>query len=180
VSQAWIETSRGIKFDVLAPTVDMIDIEDIAHALSQMNRFTGHCKFPYPVSQHSRLASYLVPQEHALWALLHDGSEAFIGDMSRPLKHFSVAGDEYRKVEKRIQDVICDKFGLSREEPPEVKRADNMMLYAEKAQLMSGLDWSHKWAESEEQANVKIVRLSFDENKYLFLARFHELYKGNL
>jgi len=53
-------------FDILNPTPDMINIEDIAHAGSQMNRFTGHCRFPYPVTQHERLGSYLVPEEHRL------------------------------------------------------------------------------------------------------------------
>lgn len=175
MSDAWIETFTGIQFDILDTTVDMVSIEDIAHALSQANRFTGHCKYPYPVSQHCRLASYIVPEQHSLWALLHDASEAYIGDMNRPLKHFSLAGDEYRKVENRLMGVICDRFGLSRVEPPEVKKADNAMLYAEKEQLMFGIAWKHKWSDTEEAADVKIVETSFRENKQLFLNRFFEL-----
>jgi 5'-deoxynucleotidase YfbR-like HD superfamily hydrolase len=175
MSEAWIETSTGKKFDVLDPQPDMVCIEDIAHAGSQMNRFTGHCRFPYPVTQHSRLGSYIIDPEFALDFLLHDASESYIGDMNRPMKHFSIAGDEYRKVEARIQGVICDVFGIIRVEPAQVKRVDNMMLYAEKAQLMFGVTWGHKWSETEEAADIKIVETSFYDNKRMFLERFYQL-----
>src|SRR6266436_6699443 len=169
MSKANIETYTGIRFDILEPTTEMVSIVDIGHALSQGNRFTGHCKFPYPVAQHSRLGSYLVPPEHALWFLLHDASEAYLGDMNRPLKHFTLAGAEYRKVEKVVQDVICDRFGLSREEPSVVKQIDNQMLYAEKQQLMATPRFYEEWSEDKKAAKVKIVETSFTENKLLFL-----------
>ena len=175
MSRAYIQTFTGLSFDILKPTVEMVSIEDIAHALSQMNRFTGHCRYPYPVSQHSRFVSHLVPDEFALWGLLHDASEAYIGDMNRPLKHFSAAGESYRRVEKHLMNVICDKFNLSREEPPCVKEADDMMLYAEKQQLMYSPDFIYQWAEVK-PADVKIVETSFYDNKKLFLERFYQLY----
>lgn len=174
---AWIETYTGVAFDILAPTLDMINIEDIAHALSQMNRFTGHCKFPYPVAQHSRLGSYIVPQEHAFAFLLHDASEAYIGDMNRPLKHFSAAGDAYRAVEDRVQSLIYKRFGLDEHEPKVVKDVDNLMLYAEKQQLMHSPDFKYQWSETQEAADVVIKETSFYDNKRLFLDRFYELYK---
>ena len=74
MSQATIVTSTGLYFDILEPTPEMVCIEDIAHSSSQCNRFTGHCRFPYPVSQHSRLGSFLVPMKYALRFLLHDAS----------------------------------------------------------------------------------------------------------
>lgn len=174
---AWIETYTGVAFDILAPTEEMISIDDIAHALSQMNRFTGHCRFPYPVAQHSRIGSYLVPDEHALAFLLHDASEAYCGDMNRPLKHFSAAGDAYRAVEAKLQSLIYKKFGLSEEEPKIVKDVDNMMLYAEKQQLMHSPDFKYQWSETQEAADIKIIETSFYDNKKLFLDRFFELYK---
>lgn len=171
----WIETFKGVKFDILDPQPEMIRIEDIAHALSQVNRFGGHGRFPYPVSQHCRLGSYVIEQEYAFDFLMHDASEAYIGDMARPLKHFSVAGDEYRKVEAKLQTVILSAFGLSEIEPPQVKIVDNAMLYAEKEQIMFGVEWDYKWADSEKPADVKIVETSFQDNKRLFLKRFHQL-----
>jgi 5'-deoxynucleotidase YfbR-like HD superfamily hydrolase len=171
----WIETFTGMKFDILDPQPDMVRIEDIAHALSQVNRFGGHGKFPYPVSQHARLGSYIIDDEFAFDFLNHDNSEAYIGDMARPLKHFSVAGDEYRKVEAKIQEVIAYALGFKIIEPPEVKVIDNAMLYAEKEQIMFGVEWDYKWAESDKPADVKIVETSFSENKRLFLERFYQL-----
>ncbi len=176
MGQAWIQTYTGIKFDILDPQPDMICIEDIAHSTSQMNRWTGHCRFPYPVSQHSRLGSYIVPEEFALEFLLHDASEGYIGDMNRPMKHYTLAGDEYRKVEARIQGLICDVFGVSRIESPIVKEVDTAMLYAEKQQLMKTPTMYYDWGYERIPADVKIVETSFYDNKRLFLNRFFQLY----
>ena len=153
----------------------MVRIEDIAHAGSQVNRFGGHGRFPYPVSQHCRLGSYIIEEEFALDFLLHDASESFLGDMVRPLKHFSIAGEEYRKIEEKVQGVICDVFEISRIEPPAVKIIDNAMLYAEKEQIMGDVAWDYKWADSDKPADVRIVETSFQENKRLFLERFYQL-----
>ena len=89
---AWIITYSGKKFYHLAPSAEMVDIVDIAHALSLTCRWTGHTRYHYSVAQHSWYFSYLVPKEFALSALLHDASEAYLGDMNRPLKHFTPAG----------------------------------------------------------------------------------------
>ena len=175
MGSAWIETWSGKRFDILDPQPDMICIEDIAHSTSQVNRFGGHGKFPYPVSQHTRLGSYVIEPEFAMDFLHHDSSEGYIGDMARPLKHFSIAGEEYRKVEARIQAVICDVFDISRIEPAQVKVVDNAMLYAEKEQIMGDVEWDIKWGDSDKPADVKIVETSFYENKRLFLERFYQL-----
>ena len=179
MSNATIVTASGMCFDILETTLDMICIEDIAHSLSQMNRFTGHTRFPYPVAQHSRLGSYLVPPKYALRFLLHDGSEGYLGDMNRPLKHFTPAGDEYRKVEARIQGLIYNKFGLSADEPEIIHEIDNQMLYAEKEQIMPPTEWQNKWSKDEKAADVRILETSFRVNKALFLDRFYNiLYYG--
>ena len=176
MSQATIETSTGIMFDILNPTPDMINIEDIAHAGSQMNRFTGHCRFPYPVTQHERLGSYLVPEEHALRFLLHDASESYISDMNRPLKHFTAAGHEYRLIEAPLQEMIYAKFGIFGPDPECIHEIDNQMLYAEKAQLMAGAEWTHTWSKDRKAADVQLFELSFRENKWRYLKRFYQLY----
>lgn len=179
MSNATIVTSTGLLFDILEPTVDMICIEDIAHSSSQCNRFTGHAKIPYPVSQHSRLGSYLVPRVYALRFLLHDGSETYIGDVNRPLKHFTAAGHEYRKVEDVIQSLVYYKFGLSPKDPEVIHEIDNQMLYAEKSQIMPATEWRNQWSKDRKAADVKIVETPFRVNKQLFLDRFYEiLYHG--
>lgn len=183
MGQAWIQTFTGKQFDIMNPTLDMICIEDIAHSTSQMNRFTGHCKFPYPVSQHEYLGSFIAPDEcqcasrdeHAFRFLLHDASEGYISDMSRPLKHFTSAGEEYRKVEKPIQELVYVKFGLSVEEPPCIKQIDSLMLFAEKKQLMGNSKFVHKWSDDERAANVLITERTFYVNRVLYLSRFNTL-----
>lgn len=181
MSEAQIETYTGKRFDLLDPTFDMIDIEDIAHSLAGYPRFTMHTKFPYPVGQHTRLGSYLVPKIHALRFLLHDASEAYLGDMSRPLKYFTGIGNEYRKVEKPLQRKIYAKFGIFGPDPEVIHDIDAQMLYAEKHALMhSGKaePWQHKWSRDEKAADVVIRETSFRRNKALWLKRFHELYKA--
>jgi len=86
-TNATIGLFSGGTFDILNPRAEDVRIEDIAHALSQQCRFTGHTKTFYSVAQHSVLASTLVAAPDELWALLHDASEAYMGDMNRPLKH---------------------------------------------------------------------------------------------
>ncbi len=136
---AIIQTHSGIAFDLLNPTPDMIDIGDIAHALSNVCRFGGHCREFYSVAQHSvHVAqwayeataedySYIDPSmasEVALWGLLHDAPEAYIGDMVRPLKHGSDCGVEFQQVERRIMDAICEKFDLDAAMPYHVREFD--------------------------------------------------------
>jgi hypothetical protein len=179
MSEAWIETASGIKFDLLDPQPDMVKIEDIAHALSQQNRFTGHAKFPYPVSQHCRLGSLAIEPRFALEFLLHDASEAYLSDWNRSLKHFTQAGQEYMKLEKHLEKLLADIFHMPYPMSREVKLMDNMMLYAEKAQLMKPLEWSHDWSEGdgskETPAPVIILETSFVENKFLYLQQFDNL-----
>lgn len=50
---SYIQTLSGKKFNYLTATVDDIDIEDIATALSHICRFAGHLPEFYSVAQHS-------------------------------------------------------------------------------------------------------------------------------
>jgi len=177
-SKAYIATYTGKKFFLLAPRKIDIDIRDIAHSLSLQCRWTGHVKFHYSVAQHAFYCSLLGPENEALERLMHDDSEAYIADMSRPLKHFTEAGGAYRKVEEPLQQMIYEKFLCKTPEPPSVKIADNLMLYAEKAQIM-GYTFSEAdaWsATGEEQAPIQIERWTPEQAEQKFLERFEELY----
>jgi hypothetical protein len=175
VSKAWIETASGLKFDVLHPRLEQITIEDIGHALSQVCRFAGHTKYFYSVAQHSYLGSFLVPEEDSLWFLLHDSSEAYIGDMSSPLKHLTEAGAAYLPIEMRIMRVVCQKFNLPLAQPPSVHAADVAMLHAEKEQLMGSVPWDRKWGKLIKPADVKIKEMAPRKIEKLFLKRFRDL-----
>ena len=180
-SSASIETFTGKLFDIRNPKPEMVCIEDIAHALSGMPRFTMHCKFPYPVAQHLRIGSYLVPEEFAFDYFCHDFAEAYLNDMSRPMKHFTKIGKEYIKIERRVQSVIAEVFGFAKKEPKIVKVYDTRMLYTEKAQLMFSGNFHHEWTNRKEGREPLPVTLEYADfwiQKNLFLKRFHELNKG--
>jgi hypothetical protein len=85
----WILTYTGKRFSLADPHPEQVDINDIAHALSLVNRWGGHTRMPYSVAAHSVMVADLVAKiapDLALAALLHDAPEAYLGDVCRPLK----------------------------------------------------------------------------------------------
>lgn len=141
-----IMTFTGKIFYPLDPRPEEIEIVDIAHALAMQCRYAGHCKFHYSVAQHSYLLSGALSMTHedlGLWGLLHDASEAYLGDFIRPLKELPEFGKLYRDAERKLLITIAEKYGLSldhvkeggRVEPDAVVEADNKMLYTEKRVL---------------------------------------------
>lgn len=119
----WMQTVSGKQVFLLAPSVDSIDIGDIAHHLSMQVRWVGAVREFYSVAQHSVHVAALVSPEARLWALLHDASEAYLGDVNARLKA-SNALSGYRAVEAPFQQVIHHRFGLRGECPAEVHEAD--------------------------------------------------------
>lgn len=130
VAEAWNNTYSGKKVYFLEPERSDIDIVDIAVGLARMPRYSGQIKPFYSVAQHSVLVSQHVSQVGYLpmAGLLHDASEAFMGDICSPLK--SVLPD-YREIEKRLMSVILTEFGMHYPLPDEVKRIDAQMLATE-------------------------------------------------
>jgi uncharacterized protein len=173
-SRAWIQTASGGVFHILDPQLDEIVITDIGHSLAMQCRFVGQTRKFYSVAEHSVLGSYLVPEEDALWFLLHDSSEAFLADISKPLKHFTGVGTAYLPVEAEIMKAICKKFHLPIEEPASVKAADNAMLFAEKEQLLPPMDWSPAWGNIK-AADVRVRCWPPEIAEVEFLHRFYEL-----
>ena len=136
----WMQTYTGMRFYPLDPRPEDIAPADIAHALSHICRYGGHVDRFYSVAEHCVLLSHAVPQEHALWALMHDAAEAYVGDMVRPLKE---SMRDFRDVEDRILRAIGRRFWLPIEIPAEVKEADTRILLDERATLMSAT--RHAW-----------------------------------
>lgn len=104
------QTATGRTIDLLNPTLQQISIDDIGHALSNLCRFGGHTYPFYSVAQHSCLVAALAPPPLKLAALLHDASEAYLGDVIKPLK--SLLGATYTTLEDEFMQVIGDKFGI--------------------------------------------------------------------
>jgi 5'-deoxynucleotidase YfbR-like HD superfamily hydrolase len=107
-------------------TVDDIYIKDIAYALSNIARFCGQLPF-YSVALHSLEVSKLVPRELKLSALLHDASEAYLGDIITPVKCFL---PDYVKLENKIMKLIAEKFNIEIDNPL-IKVADKLCLERE-------------------------------------------------
>jgi hypothetical protein len=172
----WIQTCSGVAFYPFDPRPEEILIEDIAHALSMICRFTGHVARFYSVAEHSVHVSRLVPPQHALAALLHDAAEAYLGDIARPIKRMPELA-ELRAAESRLQKAIYQKFGLPCCEPECVKEADVMMLGAEARELMSPLTQPRNWdwcVEAGRQVEMS-EPLSPEAARLAFLQRFAEL-----
>lgn len=126
----WLTTFTKQKFYPLDVEHSVIDIRDIAHALSLTNRFSGHSPEAYSVAQHSLHVAEQLPPDLQLWGLLHDAAEAYICDLPYPVKGIpDMQG--YRSLESTVQQAICKAFGLSYPKPRSVKDADLLLLRAE-------------------------------------------------
>lgn len=138
-----IRTFTDKKFFFLDIKPEDICIEDIAHSLSYMCRYGGHCHQFYSVAEHSvaccnRARGRSLP----LWGLLHDAAEAYIGDICKPLKGLlSISVECHRCIESYEQDilrVIAIKFKLPWPIPQEIHKIDKELLYEEMVFLWDG------------------------------------------
>ena len=131
----WYKSFTGVHIYPLDPRPEDICIEDIAHALSNACRFTGMVKSFYSVGEHSVHVSHACEERDALWGLMHDASEAYLGDLNSPTKYGTHLGVEYRHLEWRWMHKICVRFHMNCMEPSSVTSADKRMGYIEAVQL---------------------------------------------
>ena len=165
-----ISTYDGSFFDFLKPEDYTFDIKTIAHALSNICRYGGHSSSFYSVAEHSVLVSQMVPPELALCGLLHDASEAFVGDMPSPLKALC---QDYATIEGEVHKAIAEKFSLPYPFPPAIKLADKMVYKAERVKVTSVED--KIWYVDIPKADVVINFYPPTKAKRIFLARYEEL-----
>lgn len=113
---------------------DQVHIEDIAHHLSMVNRFTGGSPFPVSVAQHSVWVSDHVGDDPdmQLAGLIHDAPEAFINDLASPIK-YNPKLDVYRQLDNDISKVVFEAFGLPFELLKRTKGSDDKAFETEVA-----------------------------------------------
>ena len=137
----WIQTRNRIRFHILDPQPEDFNIDDIAHALSNQCRFTGHTTEFYSVGDHSiRVCNYIqakYPGDHraAYAGLMHDASEAYLSDLARPIKHLPEF-QFYRDLEDKIMQRIADRFEFDWPMTEIVREADNVLLGTEARDLI--------------------------------------------
>lgn len=167
----WMKTNSGDRFNFLEPK--NFKIHDIAHALSNICRFTGHCSEFYSVAQHSILiCSELqhTDRDTQLWALLHDASEAYLGDVSSPLKRML---PDYKVLETKCMNAIAHHFRLSPVIPNIVHMLDLRICLTEGECLMGG--GTHEWnfPDHIKPLNMIIEPMPPKEAKEAFLSYFN-------
>lgn len=185
----WIQTYTGKRFDILNPSLDSICIEDIARSLSKLCRFLGHLPFFYSVGQHSLIVSDLVWKRTknkalAFWGLMHDASEAYLGDLVRPLKVLPQFAF-YKDIEKIVMNKICEKYEIDNKEPEMVKQIDKLVLYLEHRDIRKELHPDNAYIPGDEWSLAMgindIPKIVVEENINSicsqFIFKFNELRK---
>ncbi len=177
-ANAWIQTFTGKAVWPLHPREEDLCLEDIAHSLSRLCRFNGHCQGFYSVAQHCvHMVEAMQVMDHPLpelrWALMHDAAEAYIADVARPLKKMIPA---FGEAEARLLEVIARKFGLGWPMPECIKQWDLVMLQTERRDLMGTAPMPWKTDELAEPLKTQIYAWSHREAEKEFLAVFGDLF----
>jgi 5'-deoxynucleotidase YfbR-like HD superfamily hydrolase len=168
-----IMLNSGAWFDFCAPSSSEFTIDDIAQGLSNICRYSGQCREFYSVAEHSLLVSEIA-EGFEFEALLHDAAEAFLGDVTRPLKQML---PEFKRIEAEVERAILDRFGVEGPMPPQVKQADLRVLAAEQRQIMP--EGTDGWVRGQkvDPAPVVVRHLPPEQAKKAFLARFEALHQ---
>jgi 5'-nucleotidase len=174
----YLQTVSGRWVNPFDPDPEQLDPGDIARALANQCRFGGHSRAFYSVAQHSVIVSRLVEErggdaEDVFAALMHDASEAYLGDMPHPLKHRSPLGAAFKEAEQHLEDAIRARFGI-RADVPEIKRADRALLATER-RAFSAESWHWPELEGVEPLDLELEAWSPDRAAEEFAARFAEL-----
>ena len=167
-------------FDPLQSNAEQIDIKDIAHALSMLCRANGHFRSFYSVAQHSincmkeaKARGY--SERIQLACLLHDASEAYLSDVTRPVK---AELPRYKEIEAPLQETIWNKWlgePLTEEERKQVFDIDDAILAHEFSNLMG-----EKITDQipEICSTPQFAFTGFDASKQQFLRLFRRLTTG--
>jgi uncharacterized protein len=174
----YLQTVSGRWVNPFDPDPSQLDAGDIARALANQCRFGGHCRVFYSVAQHSVIVSELVEQrggdvEDAFAALMHDATEAYLGDMPHPLKHRSPLGAAFREAEGDLERALRERFGI-KPDVPDIKPLDRALLATER-RAFSAETWHWPELEGVEPLQLELTAWTPDEAAQAFSRRYAEL-----
>lgn len=176
-TEAWIMTQSGRMFFFENPHPRSIVIEDIAHALSQICRFTGHVRCHYSVAEHSLRVSWLAEKKYgrqfAKEGLLHDAAEAYVSDLNGPLKR--LIGEGYKKWEEIAEAAVGKVFGFQTPKSKEVKDCDGVVYLTEKRDLFPPYNLPFTSYPDKQPLEDPIIPMSSELARLLFLHRYEEV-----
>jgi hypothetical protein len=171
----WIHTHSGKALDLFDPQPSQVCVEDVAHALARICRYTGHSHHHYSVAEHSVHCSRVVSGGATLGdgralsrqALLHDATEAYVSDLAAPIKRLC---PDYQAIEQRVWLAVAEHFGISPTLRREVKLADLRMLATEAPQLLSWpppRDWALPAAAVPYDLTIECWSVDLAESRFL-------------
>jgi uncharacterized protein len=174
----YLQTVSGRWVNPFDPDPAQLDAGDIARALANQCRFGGHSRVFYSVAQHSVIVSRLVEDrggdvEDVFAALMHDATEAYLGDMPHPLKHRSPLGAAFREAEDHLEQALRDRFAI-KPDVPGLKQADRALLATER-RAFSAETWHWPELDGVEPVDLELTAWSPDKAADEFATRYAEL-----
>lgn len=170
-------TFSGKYFSGLHPDPEKIELIDIAHSLSNLCRWGGHCPVFYPVAEHSIHLYKRVPKKLKKAALLHDAGEAFLGgDLPTPLKDQFPA---YQKAENNLLSTIFKKYGVDIKLLEELHYFDIEIRNAERIYFFGNLlkDYNERIRNFEKNIFRDIDFGEMKHVKYIFYSLLKENFR---
>jgi len=167
-----ILTASSHYFNFFEPRKSDFNIRDVAIGLSNECRYAGQLERFYSVAQHSVIVSYLVPKEYAYQGLMHDAAEAFIGDVTRPLKRIL---HDYLAIEQIVEEAVMERFNVPFPFHSSVKQADFVALVTEARDVCPPTDELQELVAGIEPRREKIWPMPALIARYYFLNRYDNL-----
>jgi len=186
----YMHVVTGGKYYPFDPRPEEVDIVTIAHHLATRGRFNGATQHPtderrihYSVAEHSVYVAQYVEFELgrpdlALTALLHDGAEAYNGDLIRPLKYSEEFRKPFERVETLNETAVARRFGIPFPYPPEIKIADNAVGLAELLTIVPRNDneeWLTMFGDDVKPAKIDFAMYDPYFAKQFFLREYERI-----
>lgn len=169
-----VRTYSGNNVNLINPDPTTISILDIAHHLANTTRYNGATHWPYSVAQHSLYVASICSPENRLAGLMHDATEAYLGDVVAPLKGLLPG---YKAIEQTMAQTIAGKFHFEWPRDHNVEWADKTVLKNEMRDILGWHDLVHE-GDYRPSEHIQIVEKRSEEVRQEFLLRFFDYFFG--